>query len=402
MSLGTRNEMRIMILVSSLGFGGAERMASNISRFLPQNYERTILSFHSRRDYLFRGELIDLAIPYAPDAGFIRKIRNLYLKFRGLRRAFRKVKPDIVLSFTEGPNIIALLGKLTGLNAKFVVNTQVTPSNVYKGLYKHIYKFLISTLYCHADRVIALSKGVREELVNQFRVPVGLIDVIYNSVDIGAVEAMLNEPVYEAPFNDGVPVVVNVGRLSAQKNQSLLIKAFRRVRDAVPSRLAIIGVGKLEKELKALVNDLSLKDDVYFLGWQSNLFKYMKRATVFVLSSDYEGFANVIVEAMASGCPVVSTDCLSGPGEILDGGRFGILVPVGDDQCLAEEILKILRNQEFRRRLSASGRVRAKEFDTHFISLSYVRLFNSLKDGTHERAARTSEEGEIQSRIQTE
>jgi glycosyltransferase involved in cell wall biosynthesis len=163
-----------------------------------------------------------------------------------------------------------------------------------------------------------------------------------------------------------------------------------------------VGVGGLEKELRALAKDLGLEKDVYFLGWQSNPFKYMKRAAVFVLSSDYEGFGNVIVEAMASGSPVVSTDCHSGPGEILDGERFGILVPVGDDQCLAEEILKVLRSQEFRRRLSASGRVRAKEFDTHFISLSYVRLFNSLKDGTHERAARTSEEGEIQSGIQTE
>ncbi len=394
--------MKVLIVVSSLGFGGAERTASNVSLALPNKYKVTILSFHSRRDYHYKGKLIDLKIPYEPEATFIRKIWKFYRKFIGFRMTFKEVSPDIVLSLSEGPNIIALLGKLTGLGAKFVVNTQVTPSNIYKGIYKYIYKFLISTLYGHADRVIALSKGVREELVNKFRVPGELIDVIYNPVDIRAVEAMLDEPVHDAPFNDGFPVVVNVGRLSTQKNQSVLIKAFRRVRDEVPSRLAIIGVGKLEKKLKTLVSNLGLKDDVYFLGWQSNLFKYMKRATVFVLSSDYEGFGNVIVEAMASGCPVVSTDCLAGPGEILDGGRFGILVPVGDDQRLAEEILKILRNQEFRRRLSASGRVRAKEFDTHFISLSYVRLFNSLKDGTHERAARTSEEGEIQSGIQTE
>lgn len=394
--------MKVLIVVSSLGFGGAERTASNVSLALPNKYKVTILSFHSRRDYHYKGKLIDLKIPYEPEAAFIRKIWKSYRKFIGFRMIFKEVSPDIVLSLSEGPNIIALLGKLTGLGAKFIVNTQVTPSNIYQGVYKYIYKFLISTLYGHADRVIALSKGVREELVNKFRVPGELIDVIYNPVDIGAVEAMLDEPVHDAPFNDGFPVVVNVGRLSAQKNQSLLIKAFRRVRDETPSRLAIIGEGKLEKKLKALVSSLGLEDDVYFLGWQSNLFKYMKRATVFVLSSDYEGFGNVIVEAMASGCPVVSTDCLSGPGEILDGGRFGILVPVGDDQRLAKEILKILRNQEFRRRLSASGRVRAKAFDTHFISLSYVRLFNSLKDGTHERAARTSEKAKIQSGIQTE
>jgi glycosyltransferase involved in cell wall biosynthesis len=148
--------------------------------------------------------------------------------------------------------------------------------------------------------------------------------------------ALKTSPEIEALWGAANGRIIHVGSLKREKNQTLLIRSFARLRQARPARLMILGSGALEHELKDLARSLGVLDDVIFVGFQANPWPHYASAELFALSSDYEGYPLVLVEAMLSGLPVVSTDCESGPREILDGGKFGRLVPVGDEQALAD------------------------------------------------------------------
>ena len=370
--------MKVLIVASTLSFGGAERTAANVSRIVASRHEPTVLTFHGHVTYPYAGRLFDLAIPYEPNAGLARKVRKLILKFTGYRQVVRQAQPDVVLSFTEGPNIVALLNRQTGTKAKVVTNTQGPPSQHYKGVYSPIYAALIRRLYRQADSVVALSQGVRGELVTRFQVPPAKTQVIYNPMDIAQISTLSLLPVNGIWPDDTIPVVLSVGRLVPQKNPQLLLRAFASVSQRLAARLVFIGQGPLENDLRRLAHQLHIADKIVFLGWQENPFKYMSRATVFALSSDYEGFGNVLVEAMACGCPVVATNCSFGPSEILADGRYGLLIPVGDERALAEALCQLISDAERRESFSQQGRARAEVFGIDVIGDQYLRLIETV------------------------
>jgi glycosyltransferase involved in cell wall biosynthesis len=164
-----------------------------------------------------------------------------------------------------------------------------------------------------------------------------------------------------------VPILVSVGRLTKQKGYPYLIRAFSLVKQTLPCRLLIIGSGEDEGTLLQAVNELGLWNDIEFLGFQRNPFKYMARSDLFILASLYEGFGNVIVEAMTLGLPVISTDCQSGPSEIIENKKNGVLVPVKDEKAMAEAILDVLTNDGLRRYLCEGAKSRS-----HFFALSHI------------------------------
>jgi glycosyltransferase involved in cell wall biosynthesis len=212
-------------------------------------------------------------------------------------------------------------------------------------------------------------------------VPPTQIEVIYNPIDLQAVQQQSFEPVTEAPFGTKTPVIVAVGRLAQQKNYPLLLRAFARVRQQTDVALAIVGQGPLEDELRALTAQLDMTDAVTFLGWQANPFKFMRAATLFVLSSAFEGFGNVIVEAMACGCPVIATDCDYGPREILcsDTDQFGVLTPENDEDALTESILGLINDPVERNRLIQKGCERAEAFAFPAIEQRYDTLLAKIQ-----------------------
>jgi glycosyltransferase involved in cell wall biosynthesis len=204
---------------------------------------------------------------------------------------------------------------------------------------------VIGRTYRLADAVVAVSNGVADDLAAFIGLPRDRIQTIYNPVVPANIEELASEPVSHPWFlPGGPPVVMGAGRLRQEKDFPTLVCAFARVRKERPARLVIFGESGYDSDpawealLMKLAGELGVADDVSLLGWTANLFAYMARAAVFVLSSRWEGLSNVLIEAMACGCPVVSTDCPSGPREILDGGRFGRLVPVGDDLAMAHAI----------------------------------------------------------------
>jgi glycosyltransferase involved in cell wall biosynthesis len=203
--------------------------------------------------------------------------------------------------------------------------------------------------YPQADVVGAVSGGVAEDLAQSSGMDRGLIQVLYNPVVTDELKAMANEPVEHPWFQaDAPPVVLNVGRLAEQKDHVTLLRAFAKARAMRPLRLVILGAAgsdqktaERQSELMSLARDLGVEHDVSLPGFVSNPYGYMARASVFVLSSRYEGLPTVLVEAMACGCPVVSTAC-PGSVEILEEGRYGRLVPTGDAEALAQSIAATL------------------------------------------------------------
>ena len=198
-------------------------------------------------------------------------------------------------------------------------------------------------LFGLASHLVCVSQGVAEGLTEQIGVPRTKVSTIYNPVVTAALDVQMAQPANHPWMNDGgAPVILSAGRLAEQKDYPTLIKAFARVAAHRRCRLIILGEGGMRTPLERLVEDLGLTGQVSLPGWVDNPFAFMSRAALFVLSSRYEGLPGVLIQALACGCPCVSTDCPAGPAEILQGGRLGPLVPVGDPVRLAEAMTSVL------------------------------------------------------------
>jgi glycosyltransferase involved in cell wall biosynthesis len=229
--------------------------------------------------------------------------------------------------------------------------------------------WVMRSAYTRADVVVATSAGVADDLARAIQMPRSRIVVIYNPVVTPSMIKKSWESVDHAWITGGsCPVIIATGRLTKQKDFPTLIRAFARLREQQSARLIILGEGEDRERLQDLAAELRVEANIDFPGFVSNPYAYMRRASVFVLSSRWEGFGNVVAEALACGTPVVSTDCPSGPAEILEGGRWGRLVPVGDSASLSEAMVLALtegrRGEEgrVRRAQAFTGEVAAKHY----------------------------------------
>lgn len=264
-----------------------------------------------------------------------------------LIRYLRRERPDTLLADKDKVNRLALWARfLAGAPARVVVRLGINISQnlATRGAWtRWAQRTSIRLFYRWADAIIVPSEGVAVDLAILARLPRERIDVLPNPVVTPGLLALAAKPAGD-PWLDEVrvPVILGVGELSSRKDFETLVRAFALVRRERPCRLVIVGRGRQRDNLLALAADLGIADDVALPGFVANPYAYMHRASVFVLSSRIEGFGNVLVEALAAGAPVVSTDCPSGPNEILDGGRYGILVPVGNAETMARAIIETL------------------------------------------------------------
>lgn len=284
-------------------------------------------------------------------------------------RFVRAYGPDAVISFLVRANLVMVLSRALGNPLPANISERAV-SAPYSGRspIAVVMRTLVRWLYPRARVVVAISGGVRDSLV-ALGVPHDRIRVIYNPQDIGGITRA-------AGTTDGRPDptfrVVTAARLTAQKDLPTLLRAFRLVHDTDDhARLVILGEGPDAASLQRLARELGISQVVEWRGWVPP-YRIMAESDVFVLSSIYEGFGNVIVEAMACGLPVISTDCPSGPSEILAGGEYGVLVPIQDSGALANAILRLRSDSQLRERLVERGRQRAREFDVAAIAPSYI------------------------------
>lgn len=251
--------------------------------------------------------------------------------------------PQAVISLLTMPNTTLLLARcIRRMDTRLIISVHNTMSVVYEhtsSKLKRSLPFLMRCLCHRADAVVAVSGGVADDLKNRIGLPGSNIEVVYNPV-IRPEIASLSEESVDHPWliEKSCPVLVAASKLKPQKDLQMMLRAFALVRKNRRVRLIILGEGEEGEALQQLANDLGIAEDIDLAGFIKNPFAFYSRADLFVLSSAWEGLPTALIEAMGCGCPVVSTDCPSGPQEILQGGRYGTLVQVGDQQAMAQAI----------------------------------------------------------------
>ncbi|MCM8731660.1 glycosyltransferase [Hephaestia sp. GCM10023244] len=334
----------IVFYTRQLHNGGVDRVVFNLAEeFLRAGINPTILVDLDNRYSPFR-PLIPRGVDYV-----VLDARGPLARLVKLRRYLRHKRPAAVMCTSFGfPNLYAVVvRRIAGVRFHLMLTEHCFPSVDVAAPRPWQARFwffpLAHYLYPFADSIVAVSRGTANDLARVIRIPRERIAAIYNPIVSDALIDQARETVDHPWFADAdTPVVIAVGRLEPQKNFSLLIRAFAAVRRTVRCRLLILGDGSERAMLSALITDLGLDDDVAMPGFAPNPHAYVAKASVLVLSSDFESLANVVIEAMAVGTPVIATDCPSGPAEALDGGRFGTLVPVGDDARLRDAMLALL------------------------------------------------------------
>lgn len=286
----------------------------------------------------------------------------------------RQEKPYVLLSAKTHTNLVALWAtQLAKTSNRVVISERTTLGDITKTSQKWRWRFILPVLareYPKAGGIITVSNGVKEELAIHTGLPPHTITTIYNPVLIQKIRGKSLDPINHPWFQqeESTPIILGVGRLVPQKDFATFLKAFSHVRQNRLAHLVILGEGRQRLELEALAHSLGIHKDVWMPGFSDNPYAFMSKASMLVLSSIYEGLPNVLIEALACGCPIVSTDCPSGPTEILEKGKFGTLIPMGNIQALAQAIHHTLDNPPNRNDLL----LRAADFDIQKVSRQYL------------------------------
>jgi glycosyltransferase involved in cell wall biosynthesis len=332
----------IAIFVTYSGQGGVERVVNLLSRgFLESGVQVDLLAPRITGEHMEN-------IP--PGVNVIRlRTRHTYSALLPLARYLRREKPDAVLAVKHRGIVTAVLaGIVSGFKGRIVgnIHTTVSAGLAHSNSVKRFtYLREMRVFYRLAHAIVGVSNGVVDDIKDITGIDSGKIKAIHNPVLTPEMFAQGKEPLDHPWFSkDQIPVILGIGRLTKQKDFHTLINAFTEVRKIRKCHLVILGDGADLDSLRSLSREKGLSDDIDFPGFQKHPFTYLSRAKLFVLSSRWEGFGMVLVEAMAFGIPVVSTDCPSGPREILKDGRYGPLVPVEDHIALAEAIIHALDN----------------------------------------------------------
>jgi len=369
--------MKILIIYPSLEFGGIERTTINLLKNIKRVHTAVVL--HRRTEHHFSG--INCKIYRFEDFGAFNptlSIRSIYAYSKAVKKVSVLENSDIVVGIMQFAPIYACCAKdFFFMKSKVVISYRGAVSVFLKQFpsFGRWAKFLVHYSIRRSSNIIVPSEGVKRDLIEHFGASELRTKVIYNGIDLNSVRNSGKETI---ELKKDCPWILTSCRLSPQKDFLTLLKAFRIVRNSGRANLLIIGEGPQRKQILSWAKELLLHDDVVLLGFQGNPFKYVAKSDVFVLSSFVEGFGNVIVEAMALGVPVVSTDCPSGPGEIIEHGKNGFLVPVGDHRTMAQYILNILNDKGLRERLSDEGLKRAERFSALKMALEYENYLLSL------------------------
>jgi glycosyltransferase involved in cell wall biosynthesis len=362
---------KIAIFIQSLAIGGAERMAINLSKGLIQQGMQIDLMLAD-----CSGGLLS-EVPMQVTIIDLKGKRVLFSLFP-LVRYLHTQRPDLLYSIQAHTSLISVIAvRLARVQTPLVISshTMISASLAADPSFRNrLVKILSRLFFRFADAAICISQGVAEDFIKTTGMPPQKTHVVYNPVVSPGLEQAALQTISHPWFASGnPPLILAVGRLAVVKDYPTLLRAFSLLTRKRPANLLILGEGRERPRLEALVSQLGLKDNVQIPGFVKNPYAYMARARLLVLSSKWEGFGNVLVEAMACGTPVVSTDCRSGPGEILAGGRFGRLVPVGDAEALAAAMLESLQTPPDRALL----RQRAQDFTVEKSVKEHMRVFQS-------------------------
>lgn len=408
----------LLFMVPQLTGGGGERILANLTLAFSENYNVHILTFYSKENftYNYSGELTELKT--FPSKNPIKKLVNFVNRIITIRKIKKEKNIDVSISFIESANV---LNVLTRYKDKVILTIHCHMSTVVKdkGLKALPQVLFAKCLYNHSDYVVAVSKAIGTDLIENFNLKNEKLKVIYNPIEINEIQEK-SKATIDNEYNDIFKhkTIITIGRLTRQKAQWHLIRMFKKLNNDLPdSKLVILGDGELRDYLIDLSKKLGLKVysawentdtdienfDIYFLGFQDNPFKYLSKATVFALTSLFEGLPTVIIEALTCNIPVISSDCNSGPREILapdtdinykannaEYAKYGVLMPVCDgnlysheealttaEEIWVNELKNILTSDDICRQYTDLSKKRIQDFDKTISLNTYEDLFNS-------------------------
>ncbi len=382
---------KVAFIINSLQGGGAERTLSRLTMALPRDWEiDIILSDISNISYEYRGNIIDLGIPKRMTCTYFVEsfIKRLFV----LSRLKRNGRYDACIGFIDSASIANILTGNKYCKVVTTVRTTLSERNRNKG-YKYIVSPLVKLLYNKSDVIVAVSEGVKFDLIKNYGIHAAKVRTIYNGYDFRKIDMEICQPLNyeEQKLLKGKYVIATMGRLDVAKAQWNLIRAFSNVVKEIPDvTLLILGEGKLEQYLRELAQELNLGEKVIFGGLLKNPFHILSQCDIFVFPSLYEGFPNAMIEAMYCGLPVIATDFKTGAREILapdislsgklenevEYATYGILTPVCDSSqykaavelqkeeiLLSEAMKKLLRSEELRKSYAMKAKERSKIYN---------------------------------------
>ena len=386
-------QLKLLLLLPSLHGGGAERVALNLLKGIDPNLAEVRIGLLKEGGHYFNdldyaalvrssvGQgLFDFDGPNSLAYHPLKALQAAVMAPRRIRSLIRSYEPDIIISFLKGMNLLtwrALNGMQErrpfwiareGNNALRVIEEEA-PNTIVKTIVKH----LTAKVYRAADITLGISKRQAQDLCSQFNLDPSRVRFIHNGIDVDLIRSCMSETPNGLPTK---PFIVTAGRLEPQKGHDLLLEAYAKSVAHAAMDLVLLGTGSQLDLLKSKAANLGISERVHFPGFQNNPWSWFARSEFFVFPSKWEGFGNVVAEALACGVPVLSTDCDYGPGEIVEHGVNGLLVKVGDNTALAQGLDTMATNKDWRRQLAARSVARARKFNVRNMCYQYERLLN--------------------------
>ncbi len=368
--MASTTQKRIVIFLTSLGGGGAEKAMLHLAMSLhSKGHQVSFFLIVKEGPYLKQVPQKIEVVSFNPLVKRFRVPQSLLPFSLYLRRE----SPDVIISAMNKCNLIAIVARaISGIKTKLIISEQNFISLSIRGLIrKRVMHLLIRLLYPRANFITAASKGIADDLSKCAKIPQERVQVVYNPIIDEKVYEKCREDVSHPFFSESSEgVVIGVGSLSESKGFANLIEAFSILRREKNLRLIILGEGEEREKLEEMTGNLGVEKYVSMPGFVDNPYAYMARSKVFVHPAIYEGLGNVLVEAMACGTPVVATNCPTGPAEALDNGRFGRLVPVKNINALAEAIKEAMSSPRNHEELCK----RAKFFSVEAAANKYLKM----------------------------
>lgn len=374
--------IRVLFFTTRLGGGGAEMQLLRVANYLDANEFAVDIAVCRRGGEYEHLVAPSISVHHLAHPRIHSSTAGLIAAAIPLRRLVRRLAADVVVSFMDSANVIAALSvdrvrgrpRLVGC----VQNTISRADHERNHPVRRAVLALVRRTYPQLDRVVALSNGVARDIAAHVPAAASRITMIHNAGVDDDLAVRAADPIAGLSPDRERPLIVACGRLSPQKGYPHLLDAFAEIRRDLGAHLWILGQGPDRGALERRISRLGLAGAVRLLGFQNNPYPYMAAADLFVLSSLHEGFGNVLVEAMATGTPVVATDCMHGPAEIIRDGESGLLVPPADPQALASAMRRVLTDPALAQRLAERGQARAQDFHVSRIGAEYAALFRAL------------------------
>ncbi len=370
---------KLAVFIYSMAGGGAEKVVSNQLDALCRKYEVHLVLMNDRIYYdLPKGVAVHFIEHSAPFENGIKKLLKLPFLAIRYKKLCKKLGIDIHFVCMERPCFISVLARMFGMNGTLILNEGATPSVIYskKCLKSSVSKFLIKWLYPKSDFIFPNSLGNLADLRDNFNIAPQKMQVLYNAINLDEISIKSTEKIsQEKPF------FLSIGRLDNGKNHELLIRAYANLKNN-DKDLLILGEGVLREHLQNIINELGLQERVKLLGFKKNPYKYLSKCYAFVFVSLFEGFSNALIEALACGKMIISSDHKSGARELLGDDEWGVLVPVGDQKATQNAMQKALNDENYVKFYEKKAKIRALFFDKNKICETLIEKIGEIDAGS--------------------